>query len=61
MNKKILSRLIILCGCVAGTLMLAQPARAFTCLEDCNTDFQNCTQAGELGCDDVYFACINRC
>ena len=61
MHKKILSRLIILCGCVVGTLIPARPARAFTCLEDCYASYVNCFQAGELGCDDVYFQCINRC
>ncbi|MBZ5503923.1 MAG: hypothetical protein LAO78_00425 [Acidobacteriia bacterium] len=61
--KKAVSRLLVLGALIVGALSLSQPTRAyaFTCLDDCLNDYQQCVQQGLLGCDEVYIACVNRC
>ena len=61
--KKAASRLLVLGALIVGALSLSQPTRAyaFTCLDDCFNDYQQCVQQGQLGCDEVYVACVNRC
>jgi len=61
--KKATFRLLVLGALMVGALSLSQPtpAYAFTCLDDCDNDYQRCVQQGQLGCDEVYVACVNRC
>jgi len=61
--KKVVSRLLMLGALIMGLVSLSRPtpAYAFTCLDDCGNDYQQCVQQGQLGCDEVYIACINRC
>ncbi len=61
MYKKIIARLLILCGCILGTLTLAQPAKADDCFQQCLADYQNCISLGELGCDTIFADCSCSC
>ena len=61
MYKKIIARLLILGGCILGTLTLAQPAKADDCFRQCLAEYQNCTSLGEAGCDEVFVECTCSC
>jgi len=61
MHKKAISRLIILVGCILGTLALPKPASADDCFQQCNPAYQDCLASGAFGCQEVYFDCLCSC
>jgi hypothetical protein len=66
--KKIVSRLIVLCGLLMGVLWLSQPTPALACdaacvacRHECFLEYQQCVASGAFGCDEVEIDCLNSC
>jgi hypothetical protein len=61
MYKKLIARLLILTGCILGTLSLTPPASAFTCVQQCLPAYRACVAAGLAGCDEIFTDCVCSC
>lgn len=61
MYKKLIARLLILAGCIFGTLALTPQAEAFSCTSDCLVAYRACVASGQFGCQEVYADCNCTC